>query len=629
MAAPEKRTEVYTNAECEPELVRESLEKVLTSRSFGHADALARLLAYLVEEKLGGHSEWLKEYTLGVEVFRRGAEFDPRVDTIVRTQVRRLRAKLEDYYSDEGSRDRVIFDIPKGTYVPLIVRRLEQFPLAAQCEPEGKTAGAACALLRVRDSIQRPPRIGRIAGLVALASLIAAPMIQRPVRSSLASERPAIAVLPFADLSNSAHTNLGEGIAEEISQALSRIASLRVAARTSTLQYKGTGADVRKIGSSLGATAVIEGSVRSLGDRIRITAHLVSTNDGYRLWTQNWNTSQSELDRVPDEAARGIALALQMPLAAAGERKHDPEAYRLYLKGRFGPSTNESIAWLDKALAIDPRFASAWMAKAEIYMTQTLRALAAPVDVLPKAREAALRSIRFGSETAAAHVVLGATAAIYEWDWDSAEKEYQRALQMEPRNGFARLHYAHLLAYRGRTAEALEQIERIGATDPKATALPAGQAALFFLARQYDRVLDYCNAVTAVTPSAPDCQYWLGRALLSKGKIAEAVSALEKRRSGIGMGFGFPISAYLASGRRSEALRLRADIERLRQHAYVSPVSLGHVHFAFGEAEEGFRQLERALEVRDQSLPSLKIEPAYDSIRGDPRFQKILRRLRL
>jgi serine/threonine-protein kinase len=442
--------------------------------------------------------------------------------------------------------------------------------------------------------------------------------------------RPSIAVLPFADLGNIVgQSSLGDGISEEISRALSRIATLRVASRTSTLQYKGTGIDIRKVGANLGATAVVEGSVRSVGNRIRITAHLVNTEDGYRLWSQNWDASPAELDRVQEDAARGIAAALRIPLVPAGDPKPNTEAYRLYLKGRFGPSTNESIAWLDQALQIEPRFGAAWMAKAEIYMAQTRRALVAPVDVLPKAREAALRSIQFGRDIAAAHVVLGGVASIYDWDWEGAEKEFQRALELEPHDAFARLHYARLLSHRGRTAEALEQAERISAIDPKATALPAAHAALFYFARQFDRALEYCNTVLAVTPNVPDCHYWSGRALLSKGMIAEAVAALEKRQSGTGMGFGFPITAYLAADRRDDALRLRAQVENLKQHAYVSPVSLAQVHLAFGETDEGFRQLERALEVRDQSLPTLKVEPAYDAIRRDPRFQRILRKLRL
>jgi tetratricopeptide (TPR) repeat protein len=191
------------------------------------------------------------------------------------------------------------------------------------------------------------------------------------------------------------------------------------------------------------------------------------------------------------------------------------------------------------------------------------------------------------------------------------------------------LHYARLLGHRGRTAEALEHAERISTIDPNATALPAAQAAMFYFSRQYDRALEYCTTVLAVTPNVPDCHYWSGRALLSKGMIAEAVAALEKRQSGTGMGFGFPITAYLAASRRDEALRLRGQVEKLKQHAYVSPVSLAQVHFAFGETDEGFRQLERALQVKDQSLPTLKVEPAYDAIRADPRFQRILRTLRL
>jgi tetratricopeptide (TPR) repeat protein len=252
-----------------------------------------------------------------------------------------------------------------------------------------------------------------------------------------------------------------------------------------------------------------------------------------------------------------------------------------------------------------------------------------PAQVLPQAREAGRRALELGIDNASVHLALGNVAAIHDWDWETAEKSYLAALERDSEASYVRLRYALLLAFLGRTAEALDQSDRIGGIDPKAVTLAAGQAALYYFARQYDRTIEHCAAILEAVPEAGDCHFWVGRALLSKGRPNDAVAALERRRANPGMGFGSLVTAYMAAGRRAEALRMRREVEALAARRYVSPVSLAAMYFAFNERDKAFRELDRAMQMRDHSLLNLKVEPAYDAVRADPRFQRILRRIRL
>lgn len=460
----------------QPERIHQQLDRILASGHFGQSEALVRLLRFLVAESLAGRADRLKEYTLGVEVFQRGVDFDPRIDTIVRTQARRLRAKLESYYSAHVD-DEIVIALPKGTYVPVMSAR------------------------------SSPQTVGRPRMLLLATILI-----------------------------------------------------------------------------------------------------LILTSG---------TAAHRETERVPAQ-----------PRAEAPVRLHNAgsaESYRLYLKGRYERDPEQAMSYLESSLRADPEFAPAWLAQAEVYMKISRHALVAPTSVLPKAAYAAGRSIALGHDTAKAHLILANVASIVDWDFARAEAEFLLALRQDSFDGWTRLQYAQLLATLGRTHEALEQVRRIGAVDPNGSVMAASQAAIFLMARDYDRVLTHCGAVLDAAPEAEDCHFWMGRAFLAKGMPEEAIRAFEKRRAAESQGFSSPITAYLAAGRRVDALRLRQFAEQAARRQYVSPVSLAQMHFAFGETEAGFRYLERGLQLKDHSMLSLKQEPIYDPVRNNPRFQRILR----
>ena len=256
-----------------------------------------------------------------------------------------------------------------------------------------------------------------------------------------------------------------------------------------------------------------------------------------------------------------------------------------------------------------------------------------PAQVLPKAKEAVLKALQMDERIPEAHAFLGHIQASHDWDWPAAEREFRRDIELNPNSVEARSWYALLLSHVGRPEEALDQIQRIRILDPISPAMAGMQARIYYFHRQYDRTIDYCQTILAVAPDAGQYfQFWLGRAYAEKGRLPEAIAALEKSREldkNSGQGFGMLATAYVRAGRRSDALELLHEAMEMSKKRYVSPVSTALVYAGLGENDRAFEWLDKAFAVHDHSLASLKVEPAYDSLRSDPRFRALLRRVHL
>jgi len=597
------------------EAVRGQIEKILASSLFSQTPGLTRLLSHVVTETLQGRSDQLKEYSLGVDVFERGQSFEPRTDTIVRAQARRLRAKLQEFYTSEGREDPVIIELPKGSYVPVFRRR--------EAASEETARGA---------SMKR-------AAWVAAASLAVGALIYwgvSHVRRNPPAGTHSVAVLPFSDLSPARDQDyLCEGVVEAITNALSKLPSLRVVARTSAFQFKGKNEDVRTIGGKLGVGAVLEGSMQRTGERLRITVQLVSTADGYHLWSEMYDRPMNDLLAVQDDIANRVASALHVRLAGVQQSKQydNVEAYNLYLKGRYRPRSGEAIGYFQEAIAKDPKFAPAWVGLAGTYLNLAALDQVRPRELAGKAKEAATKALEIDEKLPEAHLMLARVKAFHEWDWSGGEREFRRALELNPGDVDARVSYATHLSLMGRAEEAIEHIERIRPLDPLSPAAAGWLARIYFLARRYDRTIEHSRAAMAAFPDAWQAgEYWLGRAYSEKGMLAEAIASMErnqKMRPDRTQGFGMLAVAYARAGRKDEAARLLKEAENLAKTTYVSPVSIAQVCLALGQLDRAFQFLEQAYRDRDQGLASLKVEPAFDPLRQDPRFQGLLKRMRL
>ncbi len=378
------------------EAVQRSLDKLLASRVFQGSGRMSRFLRFSVEYALRGEPAPLKEYVIGVQVFDRGESFDPRTDTIVRVEARRLRAKLKEYYATEGRHDAVAIELSEKGYRAVF---------------KGRT--------------RRPlERVGRhwkpvLAGALLLAAGLAAWRLALPRRTASDS----IIVLPFANLSGGTENEyLSDGLTEEILSTLAAVPTLRVVARTSAFQFKGRSGDVRKIGKELGVGRILEGSVRREGRRIRVTAQLINVADGLHLWSKIYDREGSSLLEIEQEITRAVVDALRIELRQGGAETTNPQAHELYLKGRYfwhkmtPEYLQKSMRTLEEAIALDPHYAAAHAGLADAYGYWTNLELEPPGESMAKAAGEAQRALELNPDSAEGHFVKAAVLSL-QWDW--------------------------------------------------------------------------------------------------------------------------------------------------------------------------------------------------------------------
>jgi len=316
---------------------------------------------------------------------------------------------------------------------------------------------------------------------------------------------------------------------------------------------------------------------------------------------------------------------------AAHQASHtDPEAYACYQRARYGPRlTRDSILYFEKAIAKDPRFALAHAGLSSTYITLALHAEVSPREALPRAQMEAIQALAIDDAVAEAHLDLGTVKAALDWDRLGAERDFRRALQINPNLDGGRAAYALLLAHMGRFDEAMDQI---AAFEKGPVGLQSVYASVLYMSRQYQRTIEYCQWALGFAPGADGIKYWLGRAYADQSRWNDAIDQIEGSRATNrqkSTGFGVLPGFYARAGRRREALRLLADLLQTAQTRYLSPVSVAIAYIGLGDFDNAFLWLDKACAERDFSLSSLKVEPVYDPLRSDPRFQALLRRLNL
>ncbi|MBI4420261.1 MAG: protein kinase [Gemmatimonadetes bacterium] len=453
----------------------------------------------------------------------------------------------------------------------------------------------------------------------------------------------AIAVLPFANLSGDPEKEfLSDGIAEELMNALGRVDGLRVVARTSAFRFKGADEDIRAIGQQLNVGTILEGSVRATGNRVRVTSHLVNVADGYRLWSEQFDRQLDDVFAIQDEIASAIAGNLKVKLAApqpVGRRTDNPKAYELFLKGRHHwnrrseAELRKGIEYFQQALALDPELAVAQAGLADSYSSLGIYGAAPPADVMPAARNAALKAIELDETLPAAHTSLAVVRAVYDWDWATAERDFRRAIELGPNYATAPQWYAtSCLIPRGRFEEAEVQLRRARELDPLSPSVGASLGVRSYYAREYDRAVGELLAGLELNPDFSLAHFFLGQAHVAQGKHADALRSLERAVELSGgsaetvaaLGYG-----YAVAGKKSEAkARLSMLLERA-QRGYVSPSFIAQVRAGLGETGEALACLERAGALRAADLAWVKFRPAFDALRAEPRFTVLTERMGL
>jgi adenylate cyclase len=571
------------NTEVSDAAVRQQLELILSSRTFLKAESLAKLLRFVVEQELNRNRNRLREQIIAEEVFGR-RNFDPQTDTIVRSQARRLRKRLMDYYDTEGRIQPIRIVLQKGGYVPA-------FRNAAPALPGDAISDAS------------------------------------------------IVVLPFLNLTGlSSREYFSDGLTEEIITALSRVRRLKVVARTSAFAFKNREADVREIGQRLGVASVLEGSVRSSGDRLRVTAQLIDCKTGFHRWSENYDREQSDIFAIQDEIANSIVKTLTRSALPSMVRQKttNMEAYHLFLRAiyEFFRVTADSIPrcteLLQKATAIDPDFAAA-----RAFQGMTLAAagwwgMTPSMTVFPQARQLAQDALSLDSQCVEARLTLAIIRFAFDHDIDGSLKEFEDLFELSPGYAFARLGQAYALLAARRFDEAIESARQAHELDPLSVVYVYNRGVVAHFAHRWDEAERFARAAAELVPDFAESYILMGGCLMEARRFEEAIPLMEKAISmNATIGLEILPICYCRMGRFADAEAAFNRLVELGRHTYVAPHRFGLAASAFPETGRVFDYLEDAWKQRDARLIWLRSWPFFDHLHSDPRFLDLSRRLRL
>lgn len=458
-------------------------------------------------------------------------------------------------------------------------------------------------------------------------------------------DRPSIAVLPFVNMNRDEESEFfADGLTEEILNALTRTEGLRVASRTSVFRYKDSSADIRNIAGELEVATVLEGSVRRLGNRLRVTAQLIDAADGLHRWSRRYDRQLEDVFEVQDDVARSVAEELAGTLATGAQPlvhrpTESPEAYDLYLKGRYQwermapEGFQAAIRYFKQAIATDPEFAQprAWLAIAYHYLT--IFGHVPPSQSIPEARREMERALALDPELADAHEARGLYLQYYDYDWEGTEKAYRRAMELQPGDVTVQAWYAiFLVRFLDRQDEAIAAGTRALEMDPVSFEALTLYVYVSIHARRPEECLEVAERAVELYPGVPLARWARGLALMEVGRLGEAV---EEFRKGLDLApLDPPCSGGLGhalgrSGRRDEARELLTRLlEEKRQH-YHPAIPIALTFLGLGEDDEAMRWLETAFEDAEPLATFFSVWPALDPVRDDPRFQEILRKMGL
>jgi len=556
--------------------IRSQLERILRSRAFIQSHRIRRFLQFIVEESLLGQPHRLKEYLIGLEVFDRRDAFDPRVDSIVRVEARRLRHKLEEYYRTEGRDDLTRITLRKGSYVPIFEYR------AASPSP------------------------------------------------GILEQRRAIAIAPLS-LSN-AHPE-AEQVAEEIRRRLAHVL-IREGCFQVVAKFPDSGpSNGESNGNGHGPASrpdlVVEGSIEFHPDQFHLILQLARYVDGSYIWSGAIDGPFDDLGIV-EQLARSLVRDLMTPVSEVATRRQaaHQESLDCYLQGRYfwklatPDNIRQSVSLFSTAVERDANYAAAWAALAEALLVSSMFSLHAPAAAGGKMKEAAVKAASLDSSLPEAHVALGSILSLLEWDWSAGEQELDKAIQLDHHDPVGHIAYGIQLACRGRLDRAVAEVERALELDPAALFPNFILGWLYGVCRRFDEAIAQHTLVARLAPDYGLPQLGLGLANAGKNQFADAVAHFTnasqmKCRSLLHGQMGY---CYARAGRIDEAQRELASLSIRSEGNYVSPVSFASVYAGLGDSAKTLDYLEQAVAVRDTSLPVQLLGTEFDSVRYESRF---------
>lgn len=463
-----------------------------------------------------------------------------------------------------------------------------------------------------------------------------------PVRQSSSEQQRSIAVLPFVNMSADQENEfLSDGISEDLLSALSRIEGLRVAARTSCFAFKGRNEDIRKIGESLGVETVLEGSLRRVGTKLRITAQLVKVADGFSLWSDRFDREMQDVFAIQDDITRAITGALKLRLAGRGDQPifnlqtTNADAYELYLRGRFfwnqrGIGLRKALHYFELSLIEDPDYALALSGLSDTYSLLSWYGYLPPAEANPKAIAHAKRAVQLDPQLAEAHTSLGFCQFCHNWDRAGAEREYRLAIELNPRSTPARYWLGWLNSCAGRHEEAIEHCRQAAEFEPFSAIDRTFLGWMYYHAGKFDEAeRQLCKAIELDRNQRFVFEVWLlGKVYIAAGKrelaLQELRRAVENSR-GSAWTRCMLAHAWGAFGEPAKALEILADLLDADKHGYVRAFGVAMGYLGLGDHDRALAWLEKGCNDRDIWALMLKVDPIYADLRTDPRFVALLR----
>ena len=559
--------------------------------------------------------------------------------------------KLREALGDSAVTPRFIETVPRRGYRFLVnVEGLEVAQRQAEISSDSRSpqaAGSPSHDARWLFGSWAVVLAGTLALVIGVLALGWARREKAPARTALPVPIRALAVLPLRNLSGDPRQDyFADGITEELTTELGKVRALRVISRSSATHFKNTGTSIREIARELHVNAVIEGAVLRSGNQVTVTARLLRVPADEQLWAKTYEGDLNDINVFEDEVARDIAKEIRIELSAlensrlAHARPVSSEVHDAYLLGRdqwnqrTPTSLRRALECFQAAIQRDPEYAPAYAGLADTYAILG----AAGYDAMPeseameRARAAALKAVSLDDSLADAHTSLAFVAYSYDWNWEQAEREFQRALDLSPSGATAHQWYSEYLADVGRWKEAILEAEHAAAVDPMSSIIRENLGRPYYYSRHWERAIENSRKTLQLDPDFPISHLRLGRAYAAAGRYPEAAAEFQRyfeRSGGNTLALASLANVRARSGQRKEALQLIAQLHSLSSEKYVPAYQFALIYAGMNEADEAMRWLEKAYQERSDFLVCLKVEPLFDSLRADRRFQDLERRIGL
>jgi TolB-like protein/DNA-binding winged helix-turn-helix (wHTH) protein/Tfp pilus assembly protein PilF len=568
-------------------------------------------------------------------------DFDHSLNTAVR--------KLREALGDSAEAPRYVETLARRGYrfiAPVAARRTAQVAQSANAD-----VASVLPYPAARPSTSARRRlIPAIVVVICAAALVTYWVVPRRGPTTQSGRRLTLAVLPFDNLSGDADQEyLSDGLTEEMITQLGRLEpdQLRVLARSSTWKYKRADKDIGQLRRELGADYVLEGSLRRAGERVRVTAQLVRLDDQSQVWAETYDRDFRDVlilqSEVAESVARTIALTLTPDAQArlARARPIRSEAYQDYLRGRFfwnrrtEKALKQALGYFQKAIAADPGYAPAYSGLADSYSSLGASSIVGglpPRQAMPEAKAAALKALQIDGTLAEAHTSLATVHLLYDWDLAASDREFRRALELDPNYTLAHHWYSHCLLPLGRTEESLAESKRALELEPLQLVVGIHLGWHYLYARRYDLAIEQFRKTLELDPAFPQTQRYAAWAYLQKGMHPEAIAALRAALNSVGRDpeiEGELGHALAVAGQRAEALAMLEGLGHLSVTRYVSPYSVALVHAGLGDRDQALAWLDKAYAERSDYMPYLRLEPMLDVLRSDHRFVALVGRVGL